>query len=286
MTQPHELTLDVGGLSVAARRWGTVGTKPVLALHGWLDNAASFDRLAPLLPGVDLVAMDLPGHGRSQHRPIGATYHFVDWLVDVDRVLDALGWSTATLLGHSLGAAIASVYAGALPERVEGLIAIDGLGPMSDDESAAPERLRDHLIERRRAARRRPTVFADVPAAARRLCQVAAGLSQDSAEILSARGTAPCDGGVVWRADPRLRGRSAWRSSEAQVHALLQAVRCPTLLVWARQGYPFDVAQMQARAALIAGLETLEVDGSHHVHLDAPERLVERVRAFLARDAD
>ena len=46
----------------------------VLALHGWLDNAASFIPLAGQLPHLDLVMLDLPGHGRSAHLGPGAEY--------------------------------------------------------------------------------------------------------------------------------------------------------------------------------------------------------------------
>ena len=55
-----ELSTRVGMLR--GLRWGRPGNTPILALHGWLDNAASFSRLAPLLLDVDVVAIDLPGH--------------------------------------------------------------------------------------------------------------------------------------------------------------------------------------------------------------------------------
>lgn len=55
----EELELQTPWLRLAARAWGPSGGLPVLAVHGWLDNAASFDVLAPLLPGMRLVAVDL-----------------------------------------------------------------------------------------------------------------------------------------------------------------------------------------------------------------------------------
>ena len=85
----------------------------VLALHGWLDNAASFVPLAAHLRGIDLVAIDQPGHGQSAHLPPGTDYSFVGALNAVLDVADALGWDRFALLGHSMGAGIGSMLAAA-----------------------------------------------------------------------------------------------------------------------------------------------------------------------------
>ncbi|MGD8323921.1 MAG: alpha/beta fold hydrolase, partial [Gammaproteobacteria bacterium] len=108
MNEPVERTFDVPGLSLAAREWGTAGELPVIALHGWLDNAGSFDLLAPQLSGVHLIALDCAGHGLSGHRSPDATYNVWQDVPDVFAVASRLGWDRFTLLGHSRGAAIAS----------------------------------------------------------------------------------------------------------------------------------------------------------------------------------
>ena len=64
MRRGSEIQLDTRQGRLAALGWRQAGLPRVLALHGWLDNAASFAPLAPLLHGLDLVALDLPGHGR------------------------------------------------------------------------------------------------------------------------------------------------------------------------------------------------------------------------------
>ena len=94
----EELELRTPYLRLAARAWGPLKGIPVLALHGWLDNAASFDALAPLLPDLRLAALDLPGHGQSEQRPPGMHYHFVDFIPDVVTAADALGWKRFALL--------------------------------------------------------------------------------------------------------------------------------------------------------------------------------------------
>ena len=109
----------------------------MLALHGWLDNAASFVPLAPHLSGIDLVAPDLPGHGRSAHLPAGADYSFAGAVHAVLDVADALGWERFALLGHSMGAGIGSLMAAACPQRDRTrCVAIEALGALAE----APER--------------------------------------------------------------------------------------------------------------------------------------------------
>ena len=86
----REITLQVPLGQLAALRNDGSGPR-VLALHGWLDNAASFLPMAPYLRDFDLVALDLPGHGRSMHLPPGADYSFPGAIANVLDAADALG---------------------------------------------------------------------------------------------------------------------------------------------------------------------------------------------------
>ena len=86
--EPFELALPAG--IVRGLRTGAAGGPRVLALHGWLDNAASFVPLAPELPGLDLVAPHLPGHGASDHLPPGTDYSFAGAVHAVLDIADAL----------------------------------------------------------------------------------------------------------------------------------------------------------------------------------------------------
>lgn len=278
--EPEALTVQLPGLRLAALAWGPATGQPVLALHGWLDNAASFAALAPRLPGARVVALDLPGHGHSEHKPAAAAYDFLDWVVDVFSAADALGWDRFALLGHSMGGAIASLAAGALGERVTRAVLLEGLGPIAVPASEAPERLARALAQRRKPPRpsREP---ADLGGAIARLRQAIPGLGPEGARLLAERGTREVPGGIAWRSDPRLRGTSPFRITEEHVRAFLARISCPTLLVRAREGYPFDADVLSARAAAVPGLRLLTVEGGHHVHLDAPERVAPSLEAFL-----
>ncbi|XP_063178646.1 serine hydrolase-like protein 2 isoform X3 [Chroicocephalus ridibundus] len=124
-----ELKFPVPWGHVAAKAWGPSDGHPVLCLHGWLDNANTFDKLIPLLPrDCYYVAMDFSGHGLSSHRPAGSPYHFLDYVTDVRRVAAALQWRRFTLMGHSMGGAVAGMFCFLYPEMVDKLILLENLG--------------------------------------------------------------------------------------------------------------------------------------------------------------
>ncbi|MEO5963462.1 MAG: alpha/beta fold hydrolase, partial [Thermomonas sp.] len=121
----------------------------VLALHGWLDNAASFIPLAQHLNGIDLVAIDQPGHGRSAHLPPGTDYSFVGAINAILDVADALGWDQFSLLGHSMGGGIGSLIAAACPDRIERLVAIEALGALAEVPEHTVARMREAVAAHR-----------------------------------------------------------------------------------------------------------------------------------------
>ncbi len=71
----RERQFEIDSLRFAAQQWGDESGRPVLALHGWLDNSASFTPLAPQLRGLNIIALDMAGHGQSCHRPGSAPYN-------------------------------------------------------------------------------------------------------------------------------------------------------------------------------------------------------------------
>uniref|UniRef100_A0A2K5Z521 Serine hydrolase like 2 n=1 Tax=Mandrillus leucophaeus TaxID=9568 RepID=A0A2K5Z521_MANLE len=99
-----ELKLAVPWGHIAAKAWGSLQGPPVLCLHGWLNNANSFDRLIPLLPqDFYYVAMDFGGHGLSSHYSPGVPYYHQTFVSEIRRVVAALKWNQFSILGHSFG---------------------------------------------------------------------------------------------------------------------------------------------------------------------------------------
>lgn len=276
-----ELRIDTPFGALAALQWGGAGA-PLLALHGWLDNAAGFARLAPLLAARRrVVALDMPGHGRSAHLPERARrYHIVDQVDHVLDAADALGLDRFDLLGHSLGAGIASLAAAAAPARIGRLLLVEGLGPLADDGSQTLARWRD-AHARRAAPRRTPRVFASIDAAVAARVAVG-GLDEAEARPIVERNLRAVDGGYAWRSDPRLRLTTPLRIGEPQLRRMLAGIEAPTLLLLAEPPTQYlPSALMDARAASVADIRVERIEGPHHLHIRCPREVAVRVLDFL-----
>ncbi len=279
----RERRLKLPHLELAALEWGRRDGLPVLALHGWLDNAASFARLAPLLGELHLVALDLPGHGRSDHRPAGCFHHVVDWVPVVLQAAGALGWNEFSLLGHSMGAGIAALVPAVEPERIRRLVLLEGVGPMTTPAAEAPRQVAAALASEAALEGTSNRLFPDLARAiaARRK---GSDLNEEGARLLVERGAEVLDGGVRFTHDPRLKTSSLVRLTEEQVLAFLAVIQCPVLAVRADQGWPFPPEVLIGRLASIPQAEVVEVHGGHHVHLTCPEQVAPHIRAFFELD--
>lgn len=278
----RELRLSTPHGVLAGLRGGREGGARLLAIHGWLDNAASFLPLFPHLADFDLVAIDLPGHGYSFHRPAGASYELADDLDDLLAALDALGWSHCHLLGHSLGGALASLLACAVPARVQRLVLIEALGPLAGEPGCAVQRLRQAVEDRRALRHKQLRVFPDIASAVHARMQANA-LSEPSARLLVERGLAAVEGGFTWRSDPRLTTTRALRADEGTVREWIAGIEAPTLLIAAEHAPPYFPPDLRAaRLAHLRDGRCRELPGGHHLHMETPEPVAAAIGAFLA----
>ncbi|GIY72845.1 serine hydrolase-like protein 2 [Caerostris extrusa] len=119
-SNPVEIRIPNSYGYIAAKAWGKEQHEPVLALHGWQDNAGSFDRLIPLLnKDLYIVAIDAPGHGLSSHLPAGTWYHYMDYMVEIKKIVDYLKWDKFSIIGHSVGGVMSLLYSSIFPNDVK-----------------------------------------------------------------------------------------------------------------------------------------------------------------------
>ncbi|MEO0992074.1 MAG: alpha/beta hydrolase [Pseudomonadota bacterium] len=275
------MTVKLDGLNVAGLAWGPVDGRPILALHGWLDNAGSFSALGPLLTGWRVVAVDLPGNGLSDHRSPDATYNIWDDLVQIDGLVKALG-GQAVLLGHSRGAIQSILYAAAQPASVAAVVALDALVSEPFPERDLPKQLGRFLTDRTRHLGKPERLFPDRKAFIGR--RQVHGVGAAAAQAIAERALEPTEGGMRLRGDPRLMGASALKLTAGEIEAVLKAVRAPVLALMAEDGLRSRPGRGAERPEdLLADCSSLTLRGDHHFHLDpdvAPE-IAGRIRDFL-----
>lgn len=275
--------LNVSGLSIACKIWGNPENPPILALHGWLDNANSFDPLAEYLQkNYYLIAVDLPGHGHSSHLPISSNYHFIDGVFIIIQILNALNLDKVHLLGHSMGACLASIAGGVAPERFLSLSLIEGLGPFSHPEKAACKQLSSYLYYITQEKIKKSKGYNKFEDAA--LARAIKGyVSLDIAKILCQRAIEEKHGLFYWRHDRRLLGPSSLYMTELQILSCLQQISAKTCLIWASKGFSFDSNLIQGRVKAVQNLKIEHLDGGHHVHMEQPEVVGQLLADFIVR---
>ena len=271
----HRL-LDVRGLKLHCLERGE-GEMAVL-LHGWLDHAGSFDLLAPLLSGRT-VALDFRGHGDSQWVGPGGFYHFVEYIADLDGALELLSpQEPVRIVGHSMGAAAALIYAATRPARVSHLTMIDAV-PLSISTQEIPARVGSYLEDLRHIPRKRRRVDS-VDDAAQRLMRNNASLSEKAARILAAGGTSPDpeqENALAWKWDPLLRVHSPLPISEPVVQLICAEAKVPVLAIRGERGMMPPEPELRARFPhLKVSVHTIPGTG-HHAHLDAPSEAAKLV---------
>jgi pimeloyl-ACP methyl ester carboxylesterase/aryl carrier-like protein len=282
---PRESFADVGSLRLCVCEWGPQDGVPILCLHGILDQAAVWGPVASRLAsqGYRVIAPDLRGHGRSQHAPTPNSYQLLDVLSDLDGLTTQLFDEPFTLVGHSMGAALAAVFAAVRSPKVASLVLVEP-GVVLD----APERDPADLLAVQLDYLASPPVhpvFADLEVAAERLRQVTPALSREFAMHLAGRATEPYGKGFRWRWDPPLRTRSSLDMGMDQFRRLLGRISAPTVLV---RGVKSDFLSPENAKLLlkaIAGSREATADGGHYLPVETPEALAEWIADAAAAEA-
>ena len=250
---------------VAYIEFGSPAGPPVIALHGWLDNAASFVPLGEHFQHLHVYALDCPGHGHSYHRPFPYSYQLWDDLLDILDVADALGLGQFALLGHSRGASICALLAGS-SDRVCRLALLDGLFFVTRDETTAPESLQKYLLQRQPKTCRSKT-YPSLEAMVQQ--RMASGLktSQPAVELIVKRNAIAVAGGYQWRTARSLRWRNAAYMTTGTAASSARAINCPSCL-WVAANSALSARRLQQLRTANPAIEQRRWPGNHHFHME------------------
>lgn len=272
------------GQDCAIRITGPENAPPLLALHGWQDNAASFEMLAPLLPGYRIVALDFPGHGLSAPRPLSSPYYIWSYITEIRGVVEHFGWQQFELLGHSMGGAVALLYAALYPQELKKMVLLDSVGPLTTEPAKLPEQMKTALVELESLKARQRNYYRDFDTAVR--ARAEKGVSLEAATAFGKRGIVCEEKGCYWNLDPRLRVLNPLSLSEEQVKAFMVQIACPLLIILAPGFWEQKVHRQQMlrdRLAYLQNVTVHKLQGGHHQHMEAEAPAIAAlIRRFLA----
>ncbi|MCB9736190.1 MAG: alpha/beta hydrolase [Deltaproteobacteria bacterium] len=271
------------GLDLVAWALGDRDKPPLVCVHGYLDQGRSFLPTARRLAADYRVIMpDLRGHGESGRVGPGGYYHFPDYALDLQALMDHLGLERAAFVGHSMGASVVTYFAGACPERATAVAMLDAIGPVHMPIDTSAELMRAFLRDTPHARLRPEPAMEDLAHVVARMRR-AAPLGDDAVltEIAGYATSETAAGERVWRFDPLHRTRGAIPFDERRFAVFLAAITCPTLVVWGERS-PFRVPGVEARAQQLRDVTTATLpDLGHNMHHERPEALGELLRSFL-----
>ncbi|MEZ7276276.1 alpha/beta fold hydrolase [Pseudoalteromonas sp. 68 DY56-GL68] len=253
----------------------------VVALHGWLDNAHSY---IPMLENAKLnhtwYCIDFPGHGLSDWRSNDAHYYFIDYIDDVYKFIESLEVSKVHLVGHSMGAMVAGVFASCFPEKVASVNFIEGIGGVTTNSNDVSSQLRKAILNRARVSTKGPRAFeskAHIISA-----RLASGdLEYVQAELLMSRNSYEKAGKWYLTTDPKLKNHSGFRFDEAQCIATIKQIQAPCQLILGEQGFPFVKQNLEAYGKYYKELKIHQIPGGHHCHMQNPALTLEHIHAFI-----
>ncbi|KAG7196535.1 hypothetical protein KM043_018558 [Ampulex compressa] len=289
-----EIQIPVPWGHISGKWWGPRDMQPIVALHGWQDNAGSYDTLAAsLLPDLAILCIDLPGHGYSSHLPIGEFYYvFWDGVLTLRRIVKHFKWAKVKLLGHSLGGAISFLYAASFPDEVDALVCLDIASPSVKNPAKIVEITGDYVdkflkyetLTNENMPCYEYEEMIDIVEDA-----YTGSVTRESAKILMKRGmqSAHTANRYYFSRDPRLKVALLGSLSMDLVLAYAARIKCSYLNIRAVPGLKFDepenyhsvLAQIKTSARKY---EYHEIEGTHHVHMNNPERVAPIIINFLS----
>jgi pimeloyl-ACP methyl ester carboxylesterase len=262
--------------------WGDEANPPLMLIHGNRDHARTWDQVAVQLKQEYCVyAVDLRGHGDSEWS-VGSQYSLPEFVLDVAMLGRELNRNPLTVIGHSLGGAVALEYTGVFPQFVRKVVAVEGLGPRVREPVAASSRMRSWIGQMQEFDTRKPRRYAALADATKRMLEENPHLTGDMARHLTMHGMRPNDDGTLsWKFDNYVRLSSPYEFNIAEAREIWNQIRCPTLLIRGSESWASDPEQDGKATAFHDYRSVLVKDAGHWVHHDRLDVFMGVIRDFL-----
>jgi pimeloyl-ACP methyl ester carboxylesterase len=276
-SEPQSHVVHANGMRLHHLDWGNTGKPTLVMVHGIRLHAHVWSYFSRAFRGrYHIVAVDQRGHGDSAWAPAGH-YHLHDYYEDLRAVLEARGLRNVTLIGHSLGARVAMLYAHLHPDHVRRLVLVDmGAGlPASIEkidfsrvtETAPPKDFGSH---------------AEAIAYLGGILKLAPPHLIEESVVFGMRQRE--DGRFVWKYDPSLGGRPQPRPGlrEWDLWEVVKTIQCPTLLLHGQLSKVVTPDIAQRMGAEMPRCQVRQVDqAGHALFTDQPEAFAASVERFL-----
>ena len=208
-------------------------------MHGWLDNANTFDLIVPFLPeDARFLSLDLPGHGNSDHFPPGFIYDPRSYMGAVKKAMTVLGWKRFILLGHSMGVVVGILYTSVFPDDVEAFLSIDIIKPWSSAPEKYPAKFNKYFnqyFDLEVKANQKPLVYSEQDLIVKTM-EGSKSLDERGARIILSRGAKKTEDGegLILKRDLRAKAHFiGFISFEAWVE-IARSIKCPLFFIKVR----------------------------------------------------
>jgi pimeloyl-ACP methyl ester carboxylesterase len=263
--------------------WGESKASPIVLLHGFMDTSATWQFVVDQLPdNWNFVAFDWRGFGGTDRNP--GLYWFPDYFADLDMILDTLApHERARVVGHSMGANVAGMYAGIRPRRLQWLVSLEGLGLRRSTASQAPGHYEKWLDQLKEPPRQKP--YASLESLVDVLRARNPRLTAERAAFIARAWTRQTEQGFELASDPLHRLVNPMRYRREEAEACWRRTEIPVLMVLGELSELLPPLGADATPeyfqSLFPQIEVATLRGvGHMMHHEDPEAVARLIEQF------
>lgn len=256
--------------------------KSILCLHGWLDNHASFIPLTKYLQEYNVISIDFPGHGKSSKIDSQLLFHFGNWVFILKEFIELNFKTKIFLMGHSMGAAVASLYASVFPDDIDGLILLEGLAPLTDSYENSSQRMYNYYSSFKSNINK-PLKYYETVEQAIQVRMLNSKLSFENAKILTEASLQENNNGFYFDYDIKLKLPAAIRFGSQQIIEFLKKISCPCLALTGDSGFQSLKIDLEELGPWVKNLTVDTSPGGHHFHMENPSQVADLIVRWLKK---